>query len=110
MTPGVLRPVVLKKEGEDRLVIEWNDGHRSDYCWTHLRKNVSLRRLQRRAVKPADPFRILKPSEIGPLKPVSISPSATMPTRSSGATATTRAFSRWSICVRCASARECAKK
>ena len=32
-----LRPVALRKENEDRLAIDWNDGHHSTYTWKHLR-------------------------------------------------------------------------
>ena len=37
MTVSALRPVALKKEGEDRLIIEWNDGHVSHYNFVYLR-------------------------------------------------------------------------
>ena len=26
-SPGPLMPTALRKEGDDRLVVEWNDGH-----------------------------------------------------------------------------------
>ena len=74
MTASVLRPVALKKASDDRLIIEWNDGHRSEYLWTHLRRECPCAGCREERDRPADPFRILKPSEIGPLKPVSISP------------------------------------
>ena len=74
MSTSVLRPIALKKEGDDRLVIEWNDGHRSEYLWTHLRSNCPCAGCKEERLQPPDPFRILKPSEIEPLKPVSISP------------------------------------
>lgn len=69
-----LRPVALKKEGEDRLVIEWNDGHRSEYAWRYLRDNCPCAGCREERLLPPDPFRVLKPSELVPLKPVSISP------------------------------------
>ena len=74
MTVAALRPLALKKEGEDRLVIEWNDGHHSEYLWTHLRSQCPCAGCREERLAPPDPFRILKPSEIEPLKPVSISP------------------------------------
>jgi DUF971 family protein len=74
MTTSVLRPIALKKEGDDRLVIEWSDGHRSEYAWTHLRSQCPCAGCREERVVPPDPFRILKPSEIAPLRPVSISP------------------------------------
>jgi len=34
MVAAALRPVLRsRKLGDDRLVIEWNDGHRSEYLW-----------------------------------------------------------------------------
>ena len=74
MAASALCAVALKKEGEDRLVIEWSDGHRSEYFWTHLRQQCPCAGCKEAKLQPADPFRILKPSEIEPLKPVSISP------------------------------------
>jgi DUF971 family protein len=74
MVASALRPLALKKEGEDRLVIEWNDGHRGEYLWTHLRKECPCAGCKEARLQPADPFRILKPSEVEPLKAVSISP------------------------------------
>ena len=74
---AVLRPVALKKEGEDRLVIEWNDGHRSVYPWTHLRTHCPCAGCREERLQPPDPFRILKPSELVPLKPVKIEPVGT---------------------------------
>ena len=74
MADSALRPVALKRDGDDRLVIEWNDGHRSVYHWTHLRKECPCAGCREDRLKPPDPFRILKPSETTPLSPVSISP------------------------------------
>src|SRR5437763_705740 len=74
MTAAVLRPIALRKQGEDRLIIEWNDGHRGEYAWKHLRDNCPCAGCREERLQPADPFRILKPSELAPLKPVSISP------------------------------------
>ncbi len=74
MAAAALRPVALKKEGDDRLVIEWNDGHRSEYLWSHLRHECPCAGCREERLQPPDPFRILKPSELTPLKPVSISP------------------------------------
>jgi DUF971 family protein len=68
--PGPLLPVALSKEGTDRLVIEWNDGHRSVYSWQHLRKNCPCASCREEHNKPPDPFRILKPSELAPRPPL----------------------------------------
>jgi DUF971 family protein len=69
-----LTPVALSKEGPDRLVIEWSDGHRSVYSWQHLRANCPCAGCREEREKPPDPFRILKPNELGPLAPVRMPP------------------------------------
>jgi DUF971 family protein len=65
-----LTPVALSKDGRDRLVIEWSDGHRSVYTWKHLRDHCPCAGCREEREKPPDPFRILKPSELVPLAPV----------------------------------------
>jgi DUF971 family protein len=67
-----LRPVTLRKENEDRLAIDWNDGHHSVYTWKHLRDNCTCAGCRDERSRPADPFRILKPNELAPLKPVAM--------------------------------------
>jgi len=78
MTTGApanaLRPTRLSKEGEERLIIEWSDGHRSAYDWQHLRTNCPCAGCREERQKPADPFRILSDKELVPLKPVAIAP------------------------------------
>jgi DUF971 family protein len=71
---GPLMPVALRKEGDDRLLIEWTDGHRSVCTWKHLRDNCPCAGCREERQKPPDPFRILKPAELVPLKPVAMSP------------------------------------
>jgi DUF971 family protein len=68
------RPVALRKEGEDRLLIDWSDGHQSRHTWTNLRQQCPCAGCREEREQPPDPFRILKPSELGPLKPVGITP------------------------------------
>ena len=65
--PEPLTPTALRKDGPDRLVIEWNDGHHSVYTWRHLRANCPCAGCREEKEKPADPFRILKPGELLPL-------------------------------------------
>jgi DUF971 family protein len=75
MTPASsLRPVALQKEGDDRLLIQWSDGHRSVHTWTNLRKSCPCAGCREEREQPPDPFRVLKPSELAPLRPVSIAP------------------------------------
>jgi DUF971 family protein len=69
-----LRPVALSKDGEDRLIVQWNDGHRSVYTWQHLRSHCACAGCREERLQPPDPFRILKPTELTPLKPVSLAP------------------------------------
>jgi DUF971 family protein len=65
-------PVRLSKDGPDRLVIEWDDGHRSVYDWQHLRANCPCAGCREDKGQPPDPFHILKPAELLPLKPTAI--------------------------------------
>lgn len=71
-----LRPVRLQKEGDEALVIEWNDGHHARHTWSNLRFNCPCATCRHEREQPPDPFRILKPSEIsrGPLRPVALKP------------------------------------
>jgi DUF971 family protein len=71
---GPLLPVSLRKEGDDRLVIDWNDGHRGVVTWQHLRDNCPCAGCREQREKPPDPFRILKPNELVPLRPVAMKP------------------------------------
>ncbi|MCS7166829.1 MAG: DUF971 domain-containing protein [Gemmatales bacterium] len=36
---GDYRPVALQRVGEAKLLIQWSDGHRSEYAWRWLREN-----------------------------------------------------------------------
>jgi DUF971 family protein len=64
----------LSKEGTDRLAIQWSDGHRSIYTWKHLRDQCPCAGCREERLKPPDPFHILKPNELVPLAPVSLTP------------------------------------
>lgn len=74
MTSIQLFPKSLGKKGEEALAISWNDGHESVISWNHIRANCPCATCKEERGKPKDPFRVLKPSEIGPLRPKSISP------------------------------------
>lgn len=74
MTPNAPRPVKLARDGDDRLVIDWTDGHHSEHAWQHLRKECPCAGCREERLKPPDPFRVLKPAELLPLKPVQIAP------------------------------------
>lgn len=72
MSATPLQPLVLRRDNDDRLVIEWNDGHHSVYSWKHLRDHCSCAGCRDEREKPPDPFRILKPNDLVPLKAVSM--------------------------------------
>jgi DUF971 family protein len=71
---GAPQPIALKKEGADRLAIDWQDGHHSVYTWKHLRDQCPCAGCREERLQPADPFRILKAQELVPLAPVSLTP------------------------------------
>src|SRR5215471_123195 len=71
---GPLRPLAIRREGTDRLVIDWSDGYRCSYTWQHLRNNCPCAGCREEREKPPDPFRILKPQELVPLAPVAMTP------------------------------------
>ena len=68
--PEPLAPASLSKDGPDRLVIVWNDGHHSVYTWRHLRHNCPCAGCREERFKPADPFQIHKPAELVPFAAV----------------------------------------
>ncbi len=76
-SPESLLPVSLGKDGPDRLVIQWNDGHRSVYAWKHLRGNCPCAGCRDERSRPPDPFRILTPQELAPRPP--LAPAAMTP-------------------------------
>jgi DUF971 family protein len=72
--PQPLTPLALHKDGPDRLIIDWSDGHRAVYTWKHLRDYCPCAGCRDEREKPPDPFRILKPNELVPLAPVRMPP------------------------------------
>src|SRR5262245_8599385 len=73
-TPQRPTPLSLSREGDDRLAIEWSDGHRSVYPWAYLRQQCPCATCREERDRPPDPFRILKPAELEPLRPLAMSP------------------------------------
>ncbi len=72
--PEAVQPKALRREGPDRLLIDWQDGHQSTYTWKHLRDNCPCAGCREERLQPPDPFRILKPDELQPLAPVAMTP------------------------------------
>jgi DUF971 family protein len=58
-----LKPLALRREG-DGLAIDWADGQRTFVAWKHLRASCPCATCIEERNKPADPFKILKPSEL----------------------------------------------
>jgi DUF971 family protein len=73
--PG-LRPIVIRREGEDRLLVEWSDGGKGVITWDKLRANCPCATCREDRDKPPDPFRVLSPKELeaGPARPAAMSP------------------------------------
>lgn len=76
MNAAALRPVALKKEGDDGLIIEWSDGHRSIYSWSRLRSACPCATCREEREKPPNPFKLLTDREVaaGPLRPLAMTP------------------------------------
>jgi DUF971 family protein len=70
--PQPLTPLALRRDGPDKLVIDWNDGTRCTYTWRHLRANCPCAGCRDERDKPPDPFRVLKPEELRPLSAVAM--------------------------------------
>jgi len=66
--------VALRKEGDQRLVIDWSDGVTTAFTWVELRRQCPCATCREEREKPPDPFRILQPSELMPLRPLAIEP------------------------------------
>jgi DUF971 family protein len=64
-------PTSLRRDG-DRLVIQWSDGATGSVTWKQLRDACPCAGCRDEREKPPDPFRVLKPSEVVPLAPVSM--------------------------------------
>jgi len=67
-------PISLKVEGNDRLVIEWNDAVRHEYTWATLRKNCPCAGCRSEREKPPPLMPIIKLEEAQPPRPRSIEP------------------------------------
>lgn len=76
MRSGPMKPIVIRREGEDRLYIEWNDGLSGSMTWRELRTNCPCATCREEREKPPDPFRILNEKDLmsGPPRPVAMEP------------------------------------
>ena len=65
-------PTTLRRDGPDRLAVEWSDGHHGVYAWRHLRMQCPCASCREERARPPDPLRVLKPAELAPPAPVSM--------------------------------------
>jgi DUF971 family protein len=75
LKPG-LRPVGIRREGDELLYIEWSDGAKGVVTWERLRANCPCATCREDRAKPPDPFRVLSPRELeaGPPRPAAMAP------------------------------------
>jgi DUF971 family protein len=75
LKPG-LRPIVIRREGDDLLYIEWSDGQKGAVSWETLRARCPCATCREERTKPPDPFRVLSPRELeaGPPRPAAMAP------------------------------------
>jgi DUF971 family protein len=73
LSPSI-RPTALRREGDEFLVIEWSDGKVGKIAWRTLREQCPCAGCREEREQPPDPFRILSPAELQPLRPVNITP------------------------------------
>jgi DUF971 family protein len=73
---GPMKPIVIRREGEDRLYIEWNDGRSGSITWRELRASCPCATCREEREKPPDPFRILNEKDLlsGPPRPMAMEP------------------------------------
>jgi DUF971 family protein len=72
--PPPIKPVALSKQGDDRFIITWSDGHCAEYTWKHLRDQCPCAGCREERLQPPNPLRVLSPGELVPLRPVAFTP------------------------------------
>src|SRR4051794_15899293 len=73
---GPVRPLRIRREGDEGLAIDWSDGVSANVTWRVLREHCPCATCREERAKPPDPFRILSDRELqaGPPRPVAMSP------------------------------------
>lgn len=74
MNSNSLLPEKLEPVGATGLRITWNDGLTVEIPWNKLRQACPCAACREEGMKPENPFRVLKPAELLPLKPVRFTP------------------------------------
>ena len=69
-----LRPLKIRREGDDGLAIEWSDGVVGYTTWSKLRRECPCANCREERGKPPDPFHILSDREVqaGAPRPVAM--------------------------------------
>lgn len=69
-------PTALRKDGDDHLLLIWDDGTEARLTWQLLREACPCASCNEERAAPPNPFRIVRPEEIaaGPPRPTSMSP------------------------------------
>ena len=75
-TSQPLRPVSLRKEGDDHLLIEWSDGQRRRYGFKALRDACPCATCREKRSAPQDPLALptLKAGQLAPLSITGMKP------------------------------------
>lgn len=73
---GPVRPLAVRKDGDDGLRIDWSDGVAGAVSWRALRERCPCATCREERDKPPDPFRILSEKELaaGPPRAVAMAP------------------------------------
>src|SRR5580704_18684549 len=74
---GPLRPVAMRKDGDEHLSIEWSDGKCYRLSWAELRRQCPCAACREEREKLPEPFRILSEKELartGPPRPAAMAP------------------------------------
>jgi DUF971 family protein len=74
MSQADLHPVSMEKVGTSGLRIIWSDGLSHEISWNLLRAKCPCASCREEKETPPNPLRVLKASELIPLKPVRFSP------------------------------------
>lgn len=73
-THAKIKPVELKADGPDRLLIVWSDGHKHVFTWGFLREHCPCALCRNEAEKPKPLLMVLKPQEAQVSRPVAMAP------------------------------------
>ncbi|MBI3466350.1 MAG: DUF971 domain-containing protein [Planctomycetes bacterium] len=67
-------PVALKKQGDEKLLVEWSDGQRRLYRWSELRESCPCAMCRDERSRPAPLLPLLSPAQAQPPRPKAMHP------------------------------------